>query len=170
MYASSINIINNMFNFVLNAFLVNNQQLSKIIKYFFFIKNVLKFLSFISIYVLTFLQTTSPNEGLKKLVLYKLGQYIIFSACLVETFGAQHKKTCCLFRIYEPYHVRGNSFSFSQNMPIYYPSRKYKLSIRFFQFEYWYTVNFVPDISCPSKGCLVHDRNVHEIFAVLNPT
>ena len=153
MYASSINIINNMFNSTLNASLVNNQQLP-----------------FISIYVLKFLQTTSPNERLNKLVLYKLGQYTIFFAYLVESFGAKHKKTCCLFRIYEPYHVRGNSFSFLQNMPIYYPSGKYKISIRFFQFEYWYTVKFVHDISCPSKGCLVHDRNAHEIFAVLNTT
>ena len=36
--------------------------------------------------------------------------------------------------------------------------------------EYWYTVVFVHDISCPSKQCLVHCRNMHEISEALNLT
>ena len=54
---------------------------------------------------------------------------------------------------------------------IYYPSGKYKLSIRFFFFlEYCYTVVFVQYILCLSKGCLVHDRNVHKTFSALSFT
>ena len=51
---------------------------------------------------------------------------------------------------------------------MFYPSGKHKHSIRSF-LEYRYTIVFVHDISCrPSKGCLVHDTNVHNFFSALN--
>ena len=90
---------------------------------------------------------------------------------LAETFGANHNETCTLCRIHEPNHVPETSPSLLQSMPLYYHSGKYKLSIRFF-LEYCYTI--VPlhyNISCTSKGYLVHDRNVHKKFgALLNST
>ena len=43
---------------------------------------------------------------------------------------------------------------------------KYNLSIWSF-FKYCFTVVFV-HISCSLKGCLLHDRNVHDIFSALN--
>ena len=34
----------------------------------------------------------------------------------------------------------------------------------------WYIIVFVHDISCPSNGCLVHDKKVHQVFSALNLT
>ena len=34
--------------------------------------------------------------------------------------------------------------------------------------EYCYLIGFVHDISCSSKGCLIHDTNVHETFSALD--
>ena len=55
-----------------------------------------------------------------------------------------------------------------QNMSIYYPSGKYKLSIRSFSgYHYCYKIIFLHIILCPSKKCFVHD-NVHKVFSALN--
>ena len=61
--------------------------------------------------------------------------------------------------------------SYSQNMPIYFASKKYKLSIHSF-LEYCYTIVLVHDILCPSNESLVHDSttNMHKIFSALNLT
>ena len=50
--------------------------------------------------------------------------------------------------------------SYLQNIPIYYPSGKYKLSIRSFLEYYYTTIIFVHDISHLSKRFLVGDANV----------
>ena len=60
MYANSISTISTMFNLMINIFLVQKQQLSQAIALFSFF--VLKFLSFVSKYVLS-IKATSPHEG-----------------------------------------------------------------------------------------------------------
>ena len=60
MYANSISTISTMFNPMFNIFLVQKQQLSQAIALFSFF--VLKFLSFVSKYVLS-IKATSPHEG-----------------------------------------------------------------------------------------------------------
>ena len=56
-------------------------------------------------------------------------------------------------------------------MPIYFPSGKYKLSIRSF-LEYCYTIFGVQYLVCaPQKGMFVFDdRNVLKYFSVLSFT
>ena len=72
-------------------------------------------------------------------------------------------------RNHEQNYLLEESLSFLHNMPIYYPSGKYKFSILSF-LEYCYAVAFVHDVLCMLKGCLVHDGNMHKIFSVLNFT
>ena len=72
-----------------------------------------------------------------------------------------------LFRNHEPNHAPELSLAFCKNMPTFFPSGKYTLSICSF-LENCYTVVLVHNISCPSKGCLVDNRNLHNIFSALN--
>ena len=55
------------------------------------------------------------------------------------------------------------SFSYLQNMAIYYPSGKCKLSIPSF-LEHYCAILFVHNVLCPSKGYLVHDANMFKFF------
>ena len=66
-------------------------------------------------------------------------------------------KTCttCL-RDHKPNCVSEMCVNCSQIIPVYYPSGKYKLSIRSFS-DNGYTIIFVHDILCLSKRCLVRD-------------
>ena len=58
-----------------------------------------------------------------------------------DTFLKNHEPNC----------VPETNLNYLQNMPIHYPSGKYKLSVSSF-LEYCYTRHFVHDISCLSKG------------------
>ena len=62
------------------------------------------------------------------------------------------------------------TLSYSQNMAIYFPSAKSKLSISYF-LEYCYIIIFVHCISrFYSKRHLVHGKNVYKKLSVLNLT
>ena len=71
------------------------------------------------------------------------------------------------FRNHEKYCVPKMSLSYLQNMPIYFSSGKYKLSIHSFLI-YCYTIVFGHNFLHPSKWCLVHNKNVHKICSALN--
>ena len=85
---------------------------------------------------------------------------------LVQTCPMVKKHGPCdtFFRNHAPNCVPG---MFAKRAPIYFPSRKYKLSSRCF-LECCYTIVFMSDISCPSKWCLEDDRNLHKMFLAMN--
>ena len=114
----------------------------------------MKFLPSVSIYVFKSIRTTNSHEGIlrvkseisERIFLYALLRRLV-QACATTKKRAPPEK----------------SLSFLQNMSIYCLSEIYKLSICSF-LEYCYTIYFVHDISCSSKGCLAHNRNMHRNF------
>ena len=75
------------------------------------------------------------------------------------------------FSYHRSSHVPEMSLSYLPSMSIYYPSGRctYKLLLHSF-LEYYYTIVFVHDISCASKGFLMHGRNFQKHFSALNLT
>ena len=75
-------------------------------------------------------------SGLKELEILVHNSFV----WLVETLAAKKLVPCdTFFGNHEPNCVPETSHSYLQYIPIYYPSGKYKLSIRFF-LEYYYRV------------------------------
>ena len=74
-------------------------------------------------------------------------QHFFWYKFFLYAFLRQGEETWTLLRNHEQNHV----LSCLKNMPIYFPSGKYKLSSHSF-LEYSYMIVFVCDISCPSKG------------------
>ena len=120
------------------------------------------------------IKITSPHEG--NLRAEKIGnsctqffcmpflRLLVYACATVKKREPPH----AFFRNHKPNHVLEYiSLGYFQNMPIYYTSAKYKLSVCS-----CYTVIFVHNISssCPSKGCLKHDTNMHKILSALNMT
>ena len=84
MYAKSISTINIMYNAMFKIFV---QQLSQAIALFYF-KNVIKFLTSVSMKVFISIKTTSPHEGsLRAEIELEILVHNIF-VCLVETLRA----------------------------------------------------------------------------------
>ena len=74
-----------------------------------------------------------------------------FFVCLVETFDAyvHHGEETCIFVIHSWIELCAWNEAFYFHMS---------------------TIVFVHDLLFSSKRCLVHDRNVHKIFSILNLT
>ena len=130
----------------------------------FSFKNILKFLLSVSIYVFISIKTTSPHEGkLRPERIENSGTLSLYTLeVLVHMRTTAKELTPCdaFFRNHEPNRVPEMTLSYLQNIPTYYHSGKYKMSIRS-ALEYCYTIVFVRDILCPTKGCFVHDiRNL----------
>ena len=112
----------------------------------FFFKNVLKLLPFVSIHLLISIKTTKPHEGsfkvLKKLEILVENFFVCrFFRLLVHVCNTKVKKRALrdtFFRNHEPNRVPETSLSSLQNM-FWFPSAKYKLSIRSF-LEYCYII------------------------------
>ena len=75
-----------------------------------------------------------------------------FFVCLVETLVLLAHLQQIFFRNYEPNPVPDMNLSYLQSMSIYYPSRKYKLSMRFF-LESPCPIVFVPLVCLQIDGC-----------------
>ena len=94
-----------------------------------------------------------------------------FFVCLVETFDVTHtctskKSSPCDITFFQKSWTKSCtklSLSYFQNMPIYYSSGKFKISIRFF-WEYCYAIVFVYDISWPTEWCLSMTRTWTKFF------
>ena len=144
MYTNYISTFNIMFNSMFNILSVNEQVSQAIAQ--FYLKNVLKFLPSVNIYVLL-IKTTSPHHGgnVRTEIIKNSGTH--FFVCLIKTLDVcahRGEETCTLYHVFQKF-------------------------VRSF-LRYCYTSVFVLDILCPSKGCLVHDRNVRKVFLALNLT
>ena len=130
----------------------------------------MKSLPSVSLYVFIYIKTITAHKG--NLRAERLEILLpSFFVCLVETFNARlhHRGKTCISWFFVRNRVPEMGLSYLQNIQVYYPSVKYELLIRFF-LDYCYTIIFVKNILCPSKGCLVHDTNKHKIMSVLNLT
>ena len=153
-------------------FFVHKYQLTKAVTQFF--KNVLKFLP--SVYIGSYQQKPPVHTKvicwLKELEILRHSFLLALLRLSVHAYSTVVKKCepCgTFFRNHERNRVPEISLSYSQNMPSYFPSGRYKLSICLF-LEYCYTIVMVDDISRPSNGCLLYDRNVYKILSALNLT
>ena len=94
-----------------------------------------------------FISINTTNSHERNFRAAKIGNSTVhFSGWLVETFGATrasrrnvHPRDT-VFKNHEPNRVPDMSLGYFQNIPIYYTSEKYKLSIRSFLDYFCYTI------------------------------
>ena len=98
-------------------------------------------------------------SGLKEL---EIPVHNFFVVCLVVNFGAiraPRKNVHLVISLFSEImnqivYLPERNLIYFQNMPIYYPSRKFVLSNHSF-LEYCYTILFVHYISCPYISCTI---------------